>query len=235
MTFLFVQSVAQPGTHEILKAAGLAALLYVIVILHECGHAVVALGFGLGPIVMRIHALGGSTSYVRANPSPGREAAIAAAGPAVTAVLAFVMRAVQLNSDGSTSDLFGFLYSACVVLTIFNLLPGLPLDGGAIVKSIAWAITKDERRATRFAAGAGVLLAVGLAVIGVWGYVHTGDRVFALISLVLAITIGAGAYRTWQVFAPSTESLRPSVFDARVLLAQQSDDEGTEPEQPRND
>jgi len=233
LTFLFVQSVQQPTADEILKAAGLSLLLYVTIVLHECGHAAVALAMGLAPVSMRIHALGGSTSYMRLRPSPGREAIIAAAGPAVTAVLAVIMRVLQNASDQTGYNVFGFMYSACVVLTIFNLLPGLPLDGGAIVKSLAWAITKDERRATRFAAGTGMALAVGLVAFGAWAYSNSHDRMWILLSGVLALTIGFGAYRIWQYYSPMDEVPRPDVFNARILLTQQPPD--TEPDQGPNE
>jgi Zn-dependent protease len=229
LTFLFVQSVEQPTANEILKAAGLSLLLYITIVLHECGHAAVALTMGLAPVSMRIHALGGSTSYLRMRPSPGREALIAAAGPAVTAVLAVIMRILQNATDPSGYSVFGFMYSACVVLTVFNLLPGLPLDGGAIVKSLAWALTKDERRATRFAAGTGMVLAVGLVAFGAWAYSRSHDRMWILLSGVLALTIGFGAYRIWQYYSPMDEAPRPDVFNARIMLAQQPPE--AEPEQ----
>jgi Zn-dependent protease len=215
LTYLFLQGIDQPSAAIVGKAVGLSLLIFATVVIHEFGHAAVAMAMGLAPISIRIHAMGGATSYRQTRPSPGADAAIAAAGPAATVILWGVAAVGAAATTGSAHDLFGYWRYVCVLLTIFNLLPGIPLDGGALVKSAVWALNHDERKATRFAAAIGMALAVGLVGFGFYWSRGPDNRTGLVISLIIAITIGLSAYRTWQYTAPGGPKVRPDVMNAR--------------------
>lgn len=143
-------------------AALFAILLYASVLLHELAHAFTAraVGFPVDRIVL--WALGGYTVYERPRPSPGREAAIAASGPAATVAVALAFGAVARLTDLSRpwDRLVMALAFGNALLAAYNLLPGLPLDGGAIVRSLVWRLTGRESTGTVVAAWLGRGMAV---------------------------------------------------------------------------
>ncbi|QIM20875.1 hypothetical protein G7075_06575 [Phycicoccus sp. HDW14] len=122
-------------------AVGNVVSIFVAVVGHEVGHALTARGLGF-----RVHQVvatvwGGHTSFDGTGATPGRSALVALSGPFVNVVLAVAGFAVDVAASGLTSDFawyFGYLNAA---LAVFNLLPGLPLDGGAAVQSLVWAVT----------------------------------------------------------------------------------------------
>jgi Zn-dependent protease len=215
LTFLILRTVDNPDRGTVAKAIGLSLILFATIVIHEFGHAGVALGMGLAPISITIHAMGGVTSYQRGRPSPGSDAAIAAAGPAATLVLAGIAAFLSARTTGSAHYLMNYWRDVSLVLTVFNLLPGLPLDGGAIVKAAVWAINRDERRATRFAAATGMVLALALVALGLYFRQKSDTFVGVGITLIVAIFIGLGAQRIWKETAPPDAVVRPNVLNAR--------------------
>jgi Zn-dependent protease len=160
-----------------------AALFFVSIVLHELGHAVVARRNGVGVVGIDLWVFGGLAKLSRDSESPGEEFRIAAAGPAVTAVIAALgLAGVTLAShDNSAFSLFGGDQTTTPVLALlawltlvnagllaFNLVPGFPLDGGRIARAIAWKATGDRHRATRLAGRLGQAFAYLLIGIGLW-------------------------------------------------------------------
>ena len=144
-------------------------LLYASVLVHEIGHVVVAklLGMQVNRVVLQF--LGGASEVVEETPGkPGREFLVAAVGPLTSVLLGGVGFAVgahfpahsvgQLLANG-----FGWVNA---VVAAFNLLPGLPLDGGRVLRSVIWQLTHDKLRATVAAGWVGRVVAVGVAVYG---------------------------------------------------------------------
>ena len=152
-------------------AAAFVLLLYVSVLVHELAHCVVARGFGLPVRRVLLYPLGGYSEIEQEPPTPGREALISAAGPAVSLAIAgigyLIARAIP---PGLAHQLVAQLFFANLVVGIFNLLPGLPLDGGRIFRAGIWKVTGRPVAATTTAAWAGRVLAitlVGFALVGV--------------------------------------------------------------------
>jgi len=160
-----------------------AVLLFVTVLVHEFAHALVAIRRGLPVPKITLFIFGGVSSLGQQPRSAGEEFAIAAAGPATSFVIAAVTGAAGLAVSGSNDQAEAILYYLAgvnVALGVFNLLPGFPLDGGRVLRSIAWKSTGSFRRATRIASsvgelfsyvliGGGFLLALsGLVVQGLW-------------------------------------------------------------------
>jgi len=151
-------------------AAAFVLLLYASVLVHELAHCVVARGFGLPVRRVLLYPLGGYSEIEQEPPTPGREALISAAGPAVSLAIAgigyLIARAIP---PGLAHQLVAQLFFANLVVGIFNLLPGLPLDGGRIFRAGIWKVTGRPVAATTTAAWAGRVLAitlVGFALVG---------------------------------------------------------------------
>jgi Zn-dependent protease/CBS domain-containing protein len=145
-----------------------AVLLYASVLIHELSHSVVARLFGLPVRAITLHILGGVSEIEREPRTPGREFLIAFAGPALSAVLAgagyLVYVAVPLSPVAEL--LVEALTFANLVVAIFNLLPGLPLDGGRMVRAAVWKVSGRTRTGTFVAGWVGRAVAVGVLIMG---------------------------------------------------------------------
>jgi len=137
---------------------------------HELAHCVVARGFGLPVRKVLLYPLGGYSEIEQEPSSPGREALISAAGPLVSLALAGIgYELVKVVPPGLTHRLIYQLFVANLIVGVFNLLPGLPLDGGRIFRAGIWKITGKQVSATIAAAWAGRVLAIALAGLGLAG------------------------------------------------------------------
>jgi len=178
------------------------------IVLHELGHAMVALRNGIGISSIQLWIFGGMARMDRESDSPATEFKVAIAGPLVTLAIVVALaavgvtaagpegfwRAVLIESNSGVSGVLamvGWLASINALVLAFNLLPAFPMDGGRLVRAIAWWRTGDRTSATRFAArlgrvfayifiGGGLLLIFGGYVFsGVWlaliGFVINGS------------------------------------------------------------
>jgi Zn-dependent protease/CBS domain-containing protein len=152
------------GATRFIVAAAFVILLYVSVLIHELSHCVVARGYGLPVRRILLYPLGGFSEIEREAETPGREFLVAAAGPALSLVLAAagygLMRVVPPGTIAGT--LVSQLRWANLVVGIFNLLPGLPLDGGRMLRAVIWKLTGRPATSTIAAAWAGRVIAVAL-------------------------------------------------------------------------
>ncbi len=139
-----------------------ALLLFVSVLLHELGHSLVALSQGVKVKSITLFLLGGVASVERECSTALGALLVAAAGPAVSLVLAIGLLAAS-HSAAHVAPWLGVMVSELgslnLVLALFNLLPGLPLDGGLIVKAVVWQVTGSQRRGVQVANASGRLLA----------------------------------------------------------------------------
>ncbi len=161
-------SSSTPFLLAILSAVG----FFGSIVLHELGHAMVALRNGIGISSIQLWIFGGMARMNRESDSPSTEFKVAIAGPLVTLAIVVVLtaigigaagadgfrKAVLIESNSGVSALLamvGWLASINLLVLVFNLLPAFPMDGGRIVRAIAWWRTGDRTSATRFAAGLG--------------------------------------------------------------------------------
>jgi Zn-dependent protease len=152
----------------VLSAAG----FFGSIVLHELGHAFAALRNGIGISSIQLWIFGGMARMDRESDSPSTEFKVAVAGPLVTLAIVVVLTAIGLVAVGSdefrraalvesnagTSGVLAmvaWLASINLLVLVFNLLPAFPMDGGRIVRAIAWWRTGDRNAATRFAANLG--------------------------------------------------------------------------------
>ena len=153
-----------PGIGDWRYAVSLAfaLLLYLSVLVHELSHTLVALQAGLPVRRISLHLLGGVSEIERPAKTAGREAGIAAAGPAVSLVIAAAAYGVSELLDPGT---VGRLLTRALLLSnlavgVFNLLPGLPLDGGRVLSAAVWRVTGRRHLGTVVAAWLGRVVAV---------------------------------------------------------------------------
>lgn len=185
-------------------AAGLALFIYVTVLAHELGHALSARALGAKVNEISLYALGGVTRFDRAGSTALRDGVVAAAGPAVTLVIAAVAfilaelfgQSLPLLIDVSLVS----VAQISLILAIFNLAPALPLDGGVIVSSIAWGITRRRAWGVKIAAGCGLLVALSILASPYlfFSRLMGSSWVFFIFTALIAAWIGATSIRAWQ-------------------------------------
>jgi Zn-dependent protease/CBS domain-containing protein len=155
------------GATRFVVAAAFVVLLYLSVLVHELSHSVVARGFGLPVRRILLYPLGGFSEIEREPQTPGREFLVSAAGPALSLLLAAggwgLTHVVTAGTIGGT--LIFQLMWANLIVGGFNLLPGLPLDGGRMLRAVIWKVTGRPGTSTIAAAWAGRVLALGLFVL----------------------------------------------------------------------
>lgn len=158
-----------------LLAVASALAFFGSILLHELGHALVALRRGIKISEITLWLFGGIARMSRDSDSPGTEFKIAVAGPVVTLAIAAVSVAIGIAAGGADElwqstkamlgdkdaeasgglALLGWLAAINVFVLLFNLIPAFPLDGGRIARAIAWRVSGNRDRATRLAATLG--------------------------------------------------------------------------------
>jgi Zn-dependent protease len=156
----------QGQTARYVVAASFVILLYVSVLLHELSHSVVARAFRLPVRRILLWPLGGYSEIEQEAPTPGQEFLISAAGPAMSILLAGIGFGVEqlVHLTGIPRALLDLLILANVVVAIFNMLPGLPLDGGRVLRAGLWKLTGNPGQSSVMAAWSGRILAVALVI-----------------------------------------------------------------------
>lgn len=138
-----------------------AALLLLSVLAHEGAHGVTARAFGM-PVIRIVATLwGGHTSFEAGRTTPGRMAAVAAAGPAANAVVAGIgLVLLPLAGSGIPGHLVEGLVIINGSLAVLNILPGMPLDGGQVVECLVWKATGNRNKGAVVAGWCGRIVAV---------------------------------------------------------------------------
>jgi Zn-dependent protease len=182
-----------------LIAGAFVVLLYLSVLIHELSHSLVARGFKLPVRRILLYPLGGYSEIEQEPPTPAKEFLVSAAGPVMSLVLAAISFGViaLVNPQGIPRALLDGLVLANGVIGVFNLLPGLPLDGGRVLRAVLWKLTGKSGQATVLAAWAGRAIAIGLAAIvltqpgGAFGLVNGGYGLW-LIAVAAFMWMSAG-------------------------------------------
>lgn len=186
-------------------ALAFAVLLYVSVLLHELAHCVVAKHFGLPVRRITLYMLGGVSEIEREPETAGREFAVAFAGPLLSLALAGaggLLDAFVVPGDGLVRVLVRQLWLSNLIVGVFNLLPGLPLDGGRMLRAAVWKIRRDPGVGTVAAAWVGRAVAVAVVAVPLLPYLMAGQepRMGELLwSVVLASFIWLGASQSLRV------------------------------------
>ena len=151
-------------TSRYLVATAFVLLLYVSVLIHELSHCAVARAFGLPVRRILLYPLGGFSEIEEEPQTPGREFLVSGAGPLLSLGLAGLGWLVieVVHPTGIARVLTDQLIVANVLVGVFNLLPGLPLDGGRMLRAGVWKLTGRPGTGTIAAGWAGRVLAIGL-------------------------------------------------------------------------
>lgn len=154
---------AEPGLGGWKYVAGLAfaVLLYLSILLHEMSHAVMARRYGLPVRSINLEFLGGFTEIAGEPATPGQEFKIAVVGPLTSLALGFLALLLLIPLEGGLVTLtIGGLAGANIVLGVLNLVPGLPLDGGRVLRAAVWRTSGSMHRGTIVAAWGGRIVAL---------------------------------------------------------------------------
>lgn len=204
-----------------------ALLLFASVLAHELGHSLIAQSQGIRVSSITLFLFGGVASIERESRTPSGAFWVAIAGPLVSLSLAFLLLITQFWWPvGSPAQVVSLNLSRLnFILALFNLIPGLPLDGGQVLKAIAWKLTGDRYRAVHWAATSGrilsgIAIALGLfgwllipggfgglwlALLGWFGWRNASayDRTTTLQEALLAIAAGEAMSRRYRVLEGS--------------------------------
>jgi Zn-dependent protease/CBS domain-containing protein len=191
-----------------------ALLLFASVLVHELAHSFVARSRGLEVDSITLFIFGGVSNLSSESPDARTEFAIAVVGPITSFVIAAVSYGIALLiPDPAWQAVVGYLAIVNALLGAFNLIPGFPLDGGRVLRSIAWGITKSLRRATEIAVGAGQIVG-GLFIL--WGVI----QIFSGGDLINGLWIAAIG---WFLQNAASSSLQQVVLTERLKLVRVGD------------
>ena len=145
-----------------------ALLFFASILLHELAHAWVARRNGIPVISITLYIFGGIAQIGGKPKAPGAEFRVAAVGPVSSLVLVALFYGISraVGDRGYLGASSEWLANINLVLALFNLLPGYPLDGGRILESIVWGFTRKQETGVKVAGTAGQVIAYGLIVIG---------------------------------------------------------------------
>ena len=154
----------------------LALLLFSSVLLHELGHSLAARSQGIKVNSITLFLFGGVASIDRESKTPGQAFQVAIAGPAVSLGLFLLLGTIDLlfSLSNPIVIIVRDLTQINGVLAIFNMIPGLPLDGGQVLKAAIWKITGSRLKGLRWAATSGKVLGWAAIVMGILLYLQIG-------------------------------------------------------------
>jgi Zn-dependent protease/CBS domain-containing protein len=198
-----------------LAAFAFAVLLAGCVLLHELGHTAVSLALGTPVRRVVIFVLGGVSELVDQIERARDEFLISIAGPVVSALIAALAAAgASFAATHSLAwALLVLLAWSNVAVAVFNMLPGLPFDGGRVLRSLTWAVSRSQLRGTQVAAWAGRVVAI-ILVIGTTALLRVGWGLGLW---------GLGLFMAAIVWSGATQALRSATINDRLATVHLSD------------
>ena len=205
-----------------LLMGGMAAILFFTsLLIHELSHAVVARAKGIHVEGITLFIFGGVARTSREASAPGDEFQIAGVGPLTSFALAALFWAIMtygrtLGLDPAVTLVAAQLALLNLVLAIFNLLPGFPLDGGRLLRAVLWRLSGSLTRATRWATLAGQGVAWLLIALGAW-QIALGGTVGGLWMIFIGWFLRTAAVASWRqhLMAERLEEARRMLEQAR--------------------
>ena len=175
-----------------------ALLLFASVVAHELGHSFAAIAQGIQVKSITLFLFGGLATLEKESETPIQSLLVAIAGPLVSVLLFIVFTLVEVNVPlaPSINGVVALLAYINLVLALFNMIPGLPLDGGNVLKAIVWKITGNPNKGIIFAGRVGQFFgwcAVGIGILGVLGISQVGSFWTLLIGWFLLQNAGMAA------------------------------------------
>lgn len=178
-----------------------AILLFVCVLIHELSHSYTANRLGLDISEIKLFIFGGVAQLTKEPEDASVEFRIAVAGPLASAILAFLFwglgKIIDPAAHPIVSAIFSYLALINVILLIFNMIPGFPLDGGRVFRALWWARTGDINEATKVASQIGKGFAIFLIVTG-FLQVFMGNFTGGLWSVLIGVFLQQAAESGYQ-------------------------------------
>jgi Zn-dependent protease/predicted transcriptional regulator len=195
-------------------------LLFVSVLAHELAHATMARAEGLGTGNITLYMFGGLASLNGQPAQPSSEFKIAVVGPAASFVIGTIFfLAIPPLVGGTTHRAIGQVLRHLGLvnwfLAGFNILPGLPLDGGRVLRALLWKYNKNFRTATQLAIRSGLMIAITLVVAGIYSFIMVPDYGITglwmmIVGLMIALMLGTTEGRSrgiWRVRRGTVEDI----------------------------
>ncbi len=178
-----------------------AILLFACVLIHEISHSYTSNRLGLEIKEITLFIFGGVAQLTKEPDDPRVELKIAIAGPAASLVLGIIFWAASRLVDQAAypvaNSILSYLALINIVLLVFNMIPGFPLDGGRVFRAIWWERTGDLNRATRVASNIGKGFAIFLIIFGFF-QILTGNFVGGLWSVLIGVFVQQAAESGYQ-------------------------------------
>lgn len=164
----------------------MALLLFSSVLMHELGHSLVAIAQGIRVHSITLFVFGGIASIEKESKTPGQALQVAIAGPVVSFGLFALLTLANfiLPLEPEVARMFSRLASINLILTIFNMMPGLPLDGGQVLKAVIWKVTGSRLRGVRWAARSGQIFGWIAVCMGLFLYLNSFEPVFLWLTII---------------------------------------------------
>lgn len=168
-TFYFPKAAPDlPATSYWIKGALAALFLFGSVAFHELAHSFVAKRYKISIESITLFIFGGVAQMKGEPPHPKAEFRIAIAGPLSSFFLSVIFFSLTLNTTGGVKALFAYIAQINMIIGIFNLIPGFPMDGGRVLRSIIWEKKKNFFYATQKASGIGRKIALFFIFLGIF-------------------------------------------------------------------
>jgi Zn-dependent protease/predicted transcriptional regulator len=195
-------------------------LLFISVLAHELAHATMARAEGLGTGNITLYMFGGLASLNGQPAQPSSEFKIAVVGPAASFVIGTIFfLAIPPLVGGTTHRAIGQVMRHLGLvnwfLAGFNILPGLPLDGGRVLRALLWRYNKNFRTATQLAIRSGLMIAITLVAAGIYSFIMVPDYGITglwmmIVGLMIALMLGTTEGRSrgvWRVKRGTVEDI----------------------------
>jgi Zn-dependent protease/CBS domain-containing protein len=187
--------------------AATAILLFASVLVHELAHSFAAKWRGMEAKSITLFIFGGVSNLSGDAKNASTEFLVAIVGPLTSFALAAIAFALATISPEPRSSLvLSYLFFINLTLGIFNLIPGFPLDGGRVLRSILWTVTGNVARATKWAANVGKLVAGLMVGLAAFMWIGMGNPVGAVWTAAIA----------WFLFNAASMSVQQVVFEQRL-------------------
>lgn len=197
------------GPNPYLTSVVFVVALFFSVFLHELGHLAAARSFDMTVPRVELHLLGGETRIEGDSRNPWQELVTSIVGPLVSLLIGVGALWGASSMTGAPRAVLWSIGFINVLIAIFNMLPGLPLDGGRVLRALIWAVTGSEAKGVRVAGWIGRFAALGLVAYALW-MIATNDTTFALGRALLVIAV---ALFLWQ---GASQALKHGVAIAKI-------------------
>ncbi|MBD3183471.1 CBS domain-containing protein [Candidatus Poribacteria bacterium] len=152
-----------------------ALVFFASVLAHELAHSLVSKARGIPVDSITLFIFGGVARISDEPKNPGGEFLMAIAGPATSVAIGVIFGAIYYavgRSNSPFSALTAWVARINIIVAVFNMIPGFPLDGGRVFRSIVWRITGNLRKATRIASSVGKVVAYIFILLGIWSVIN---------------------------------------------------------------